>query len=478
MAAFFPRSGLSCGGRLDLGRLRQLEGPARCGCCVTETVWSRTFASLARSLHGKPSTQALASSGRPLSGRTIPETDLWVSGATTTTTIPRRGLPVLQGRGVSSFPENVEELQDILSKDKGEVDEKLRNNAIKIEYEFLRYEFQAAPNFMSDEMWERLLNEKTEANRRRLYKFFFLRENFKRKKVRKQAEGAKFRSLKKSQELAAAEEEPDEHFPARFSLNRKIDDALMKKDHRLHLDYAFRFGQPLVFDLGQEYEMNISESSSFVKQMREVYTLNRAQWEPFNIHLCNYNAESQGMKDLVHGVNSTGYMWEVTENCFTSLFPRERLVYLSPDAPEVAEDWRHDDVYIVGGVVDKGNGGGKMTLSKVKQLGIRSQRFDIDKYFKKKQAPLLTLDTVFACLIDARDTDGNWLYSYRNLPNRMVRWRPQYSFMKSIPSVHARNESKVIQCHRNIFKPRMKDFPYSEFVGKEEEDSDDDELLD
>ena len=70
----------------------------------------------------------------------------------------------------------------------------------------------------------------------------------------------------------------------------------MKKDHRLHLDYAFRFGQPLVFDLGQEYEMNISESSSFVKQMREVYTLNRAQWEPFNIHLCNYNAESQGMK--------------------------------------------------------------------------------------------------------------------------------------------------------------------------------------
>lgn len=69
----------------------------------------------------------------------------------------------------------------------------------QIEYEFLRYEFQAAPNFMSDEMWERVLNEKTEANRRRLYKFFFLKEDFKRKKVRKQAEGAKFRSLKKSQ---------------------------------------------------------------------------------------------------------------------------------------------------------------------------------------------------------------------------------------------------------------------------------------
>ena len=80
----------------------------------------------------------------------------------------------------------------------------------------------------------------------------------------------------------------------------------------------------------------------------------------------------------------------MTKDCFTQRFPLERLVYLSPDAPEVASEWRHDDVYIVGGVVDKG-GGDKMTLSKIKKMGIRSQRFDIDRYFTKKK---VTLDDI------------------------------------------------------------------------------------
>jgi hypothetical protein len=46
----------------------------------------------------------------------------------------------------------------------------------------------------------------------------------------------------------------------------------------------------------------------------------------------------------------------------------------------------------------------------------RSARFDVDRYFRKKKAPLMTLDVVYNILMDARDTDGNWLYGYRNLP--------------------------------------------------------------
>ena len=68
-----------------------------------------------------------------------------------------------------------------------------------------------------------------------------------------------------------------------------------------------------------------------------------------------------------------------------SLIPPLRIVYLSPDSPEVATEWRHDDVYVIGGVVDKSGVGGTMTLSKIKKLGLRSVRFDIDRYFKKKQ---------------------------------------------------------------------------------------------
>jgi len=251
-----------------------------------------------------------------------------------------------------------------------------------------------------------------------------------------------------------------------------IPPAITKWSQEYNLHYAIRFGQPLIFDLAQEREMNYYESSSFVRQMRQIYSDNRAQWEPFHIHLCNYDPELPGLKELAEGEQSAGYLWEVTKDCFTQRFPLERLVYLSPDAPEVASEWRHDDVYIVGGVVDKG-GGDKMTLSKIKKMGIRSQRFDIDRYFTKKKTPAMTLDQVFACLLDARDTDGNWLYSYRHFPKRMVTWRPQFSCMQNVP--HINTPDDLFQWQRSIVKPRTKDFPYSKLLAVNDDDNDEDD---
>jgi len=364
----------------------------------------------------------------------------------------------------------VEELQEILNKNKDEVEEELWKNAIKIEYEFLRYEKQQAPAFMSDEMWGRVFDEATQADRRRLFKHLWTKETKNKKKVRKQFEAAKARSEKLSLELQTTES-TDGSVMAYF-LNKRISDTYMKKSQEYNFDYAFRFGQPLIFDLAQEHKMNNAESSSFVRQMRQIYSDNRAQWEPFHIHLCNYDPELPGLKELAEGEQSAGYLWEVTKDCFTQRFPLERLVYLSPDAPEVASEWRHDDVYIVGGVVDKG-GGDKMTLSKIKKMGIRSQRFDIDRYFTKKKTPAMTLDQVFACLLDARDTDGNWLYSYRHFPKRMVTWRPQFSCMQNVP--HINTPDDLFQWQRSIVKPRTKDFPYSKLLAVNDDDNDEDD---
>ena len=168
-------------------------------------------------------------------------------------------------------------------------------------------------------------------------------------------------------------------------LCRVVDKQKTKKFQRLNHTYALDFGQPIVFDLKQDYRMSDGEASSFVQQMRGVYAANRTMWEPFQLHLCGYDPGLPGMRDLVESEQSRHYLWNVTEDCFSRLFPRERLVYLSPDAPELASEWRHDDVYVIGGVVDKSDRGGKMTLSKIKSLGIRSQRFDIDRYFKKRK---------------------------------------------------------------------------------------------
>lgn len=67
---------------------------------------------------------------------------------------------------------------------------------------------------------------------------------------------------------------------------------------------------------------------------------------------------------------------EIHSQCFTELFPRERLVMLTPDSQDVL-DYKFDDIYIVGGIVDFGRAD-PLTLAKAKRLGIRTARLPLD----------------------------------------------------------------------------------------------------
>ena len=44
------------------------------------------------------------------------------------------------------------------------------------------------------------------------------------------------------------------------------------------------------------------------------------------------------------------------------LFPRDKLVYLSPDSRNDLNHYNEDDIYVIGGIVDKGTDRAPMTL--------------------------------------------------------------------------------------------------------------------
>jgi len=345
-----------------------------------------------------------------------------------------------------SPPQTLEELDAILAKGRDHVDEDLWRLAIKMELEYLRYTNDKVPTMVTPEMMERAYKEKSHWSRRGLYRLFWKKELFKAKKMANQEE---IRRLKEEKKKHTVEWEPS------MTIMTRVDESAAKRHQQTHLEFGRQFGQPLVIDLGLDYVMRQAEVSSFVSQMKSVYSQNRAQWEPFSLHLCNYDHNKPGMRELIENKDCLDWRWDVTSSCFSSMFPLERLVYLCPDAPEVATEWRHDDIYVVGGVVDREKGGGgQITLSKTKRLGIRSQKLDVDKYFKKKKSPLLTLDVMFACLVDARDSNGNWAYSLRHIPKRCIQYRPQYSFMETFPTIHSDSRSRVLRSERSIFKPQ------------------------
>ena len=53
---------------------------------------------------------------------------------------------------------------------------------------------------------------------------------------------------------------------------------------------------------------------------------------------------------------------EIREESQTELFPREKLVYLSPDSRNDLTRFDDDDIYVIGGIADKGSDRAPLTL--------------------------------------------------------------------------------------------------------------------
>lgn len=250
----------------------------------------------------------------------------------------------------------------------------------------------------------------------------------------------------------------------------------MKKTEKMsvgNLNYAMRFGQHFAIDLDLPYEMMAKETHSLHSQMREVYRVNRWLWEPYNIHLCGYKSDNLVMKDMVTSFDD--YLWNVTPECVTRVFPKERLVYLSPDSPNVLTEYSHEDVYILGALIDK-RIPKKYSYDKAQRLGIRSARLDLDSFLEltRQKPPYLAFSDVFNVMVDARDTGGNWFFAFQNLitgRKRILRWRDEFEDAAPEPeqeSLHCGLDSplhlredfryKCFEKLRSIMKPPRQHF--------------------
>ena len=65
-----------------------------------------------------------------------------------------------------------------------------------------------------------------------------------------------------------------------------------------------------------------------------------------------------------------------TEAPFTTVFPRSNLIYLTPDASDDLEDFKADDIFVIGGLVDKVLRK-NCSLVHAKKLGIRCAKFPL-----------------------------------------------------------------------------------------------------
>lgn len=305
-----------------------------------------------------------------------------------------------------------------------DINEEKRQKIIELEMDVLRQEGHRVPEpeFVTSNHWEQILSLKSKSARRKYYSYLWQVE---RKRENKEAK--KEERKQKVEERRAAEREAVENNQhiiyglGHTSFLLRIYDTTINHWNNNKLIQAMQFGPKLVFDCSYDEYMTKRESINAAKQLMLCFATNRNHTEPFDLHFCNVNFNSTTMHYLekhIPTMREPEFPLNLHEECFTKVFPKEKLVYLTPHCKENLEEFNHDDVYIVGCMVDKVNNE-PLSLAKAKKLGLRMARLPLDRYLQWKagSGKSLTLNQMTDILLDVKK-NGDWKNALRHVPTR------------------------------------------------------------
>lgn len=148
----------------------------------------------------------------------------------------------------------------------------------------------------------------------------------------------------------------------------------------------------VVVDFDFEAVATPQEIKLMVNQMKAMYAANRRAEAPFHLTYTSVTGmvvseastrlEFQNWKGITH-----------TDKHFSTVFPAQDMVYLTPDTNNVLTEVRDDKVYVVGGLVDRNRLKG-FTAKRATELGLTIARLPIQENIVLANKVLTTLHVV------------------------------------------------------------------------------------
>lgn len=313
---------------------------------------------------------------------------------------------------------NTVDTSEILQNLSPEEEKKLK--LIKLEFDVHKEINGQVPEEMTDENWLHALSlEKTQ--RFKYYRFLRKKELFRKQKKQKQKLAQVAEQQQQQMQESTKEYEEDDRKVSKNTFSLIIRDSTMNVVGSSRLARAMLFGQPLVFDMGYEQFMRPQDCQSLVKQLCESYSINRFHVDPFHLIFTSLDPSGMILSKLKHqhlcGQNFLGTM---TDKSYLDLYPHKNLVYLTPHARDELQQVNYDDVYIVGGFVDKVSEK-PVSLARAKEQGIRTAKFPLDKYLLwgmgKKSLPI---NQVVAIMLEQRESK-DWPKALQHIPLRKLK---------------------------------------------------------
>ncbi|KAF6122325.1 tRNA methyltransferase 10C, mitochondrial RNase P subunit [Phyllostomus discolor] len=271
------------------------------------------------------------------------------------------------------------------------------------------------PEHISDEELKTIMECVSKSSKKKYLKFLYVKEKMKKaKKIKKEMKAAAKEKAKEDQLLETTKENKQQNFLFLRLWDRNMDIATDWKGAQ-----AMQFGQPLVFDMVYDNYMKPKELQNTVSQLLESEGRNRRDVDPFHIHFCNLKTDGPFYRELIkrYGEKWNKLLLTATEKSYIDLFPKDSIVYLTADSPNVMTTFKHDKIYIVGAFVDKNIQSG-ISLAKAKRLNLATECFPLDKYLQWDTGTKnLTLDQVIRILLCLKN-NGSWEEALKFVPRR------------------------------------------------------------
>lgn len=187
----------------------------------------------------------------------------------------------------------------------------------------------------------------------------------------------------------------EEHFKERQQIMRA--NRLKMKEERMQVRKAIEEDckYNICIDLGWNAHMYDNEKKSLCRQLAYAYNALRKGVEG---KLTPVSLSITGVDDIIKPfMTTTASGWEswplrMTDKQVDEVYPKSRLVYLTHDSDCILQQLNPDDVYIIGGIVDR-NRLKNATKNKADQLKIRTARFDLDSHLSLSHGtPVLTVN--------------------------------------------------------------------------------------
>jgi len=173
----------------------------------------------------------------------------------------------------------------------------------------------------------------------------------------------------------------------------------------------------LVIDMGLGSRLEDKEVRSVANQVQMAYGWMRSKCHrPLELHLTSLNPRMESALQ-----RHAGYpRWRIGKHqvCYSEVFEEEvdKLLYLSPDAPEVLQEIDPDKIYIIGGIADTHIQKG-LTLRKAQDQGIATACFPLKQYEASKRS-VLNINHVVEIMATVAET-GDWKLAFEcTIPKR------------------------------------------------------------